>query len=198
MNKIISRTTFIDKLIKKNELGQPFKLFRHQREILNLAFAFDENGKLPYDTIIYSCPKSGKTTLNAALTLWWALTQEAPNECLVVANDLEQAKGRAFASCEGIIKHNPELKEECKAQQKNIFLDNGTAIRAISSDYQRASGSDHGWVSYEEIWAVTSENGRRLFEELTSVPTRKNSVKFIATYAGFEGESNLLNGQRKP
>jgi hypothetical protein len=43
-----------------------------------------------------------------------------------------------------------------------------------------------------EIWAVTSENGRRLFEELTSVPTRKNSVKFIATYAGFEGESELL------
>jgi hypothetical protein len=49
-----------------------------------------------------------------------------------------------------------------------------------------------GGVSYEEIWAVTSENGRRLFEELTSVPTRKNSVKFIATYAGFEGESELL------
>jgi len=47
-------------------------------------------------------------------------------------------------------------------------------------------------VSYEEIWAVTSENGRRLFEELTSVPTRKNSVKFIATYSGFEGESQLL------
>jgi hypothetical protein len=47
-------------------------------------------------------------------------------------------------------------------------------------------------VSYEEIWAVTSEKGRRLFEELTSVPTRENSVKFIATYAGFEGESELL------
>lgn len=39
---------------------------------------------------------------------------------------------------------------------------------------------------------MTSENGRRLFEELTSVPTRENSVKFIATYAGFEGESELL------
>ena len=47
-------------------------------------------------------------------------------------------------------------------------------------------------MSYEEIWAVTSENGRRVFEKLTSVPTRKNSVKFIATYSGFEGESELL------
>ena len=99
---------------------------------------------------------------------------------------------RAFASCEGIITYNPELKAECEVQQKNIFFDNGTAITAISSDYQGASGSNHGWVSYEEIWAVTSENGRRLFEELTSVPSRRNSVKFIATYAGFEGESQLL------
>jgi hypothetical protein len=49
----------------------------HQREILELAFTFDENGRLPYDTVIYSCPKkSGKTTLNAALTLWWALRKK--------------------------------------------------------------------------------------------------------------------------
>ena len=120
------------------------------------------------------------------------LNAGAPNECLVVANDLEQAKARAFASCEGIIEHNPALRAECEVQQKVIYIDNGTAITAISSDYQGASGSNHGWVSYEEIWAVSSENGRRLFEELTAVPTRKNSVKFIATYSGFEGESDLL------
>jgi|SRR5215471_10215287 len=118
--------------------------------------------------------------------------QEPPNECLVVANDLEQARARAFASCEGIIEHNPELRAECEVLQKNIFCNNGTSITAISSDYQGASGSNHGWVSYEEIWAVTSENGRRLFEELTSVSTRRNSVKFVATYSGFEGESELL------
>jgi phage terminase large subunit-like protein len=193
MKKTISCTNFIDRYIKKSELDKPFRLTSHQRQILELAFDFDENGKLPYDTVIYSTvKKSGKTTLNACLTLWWALTQEAPNECLVVANDLDQARARAFASCEGIIQHNPELKAECEVQQKNIYINNGTAITAISSDYQGASGSNHGWVSYEEIWAVTSENGRRLFEELTSVPTRKNSVKFIATYSGFEGESELL------
>jgi phage terminase large subunit-like protein len=122
MNKSISPLTFIDKLVKKNELGQPFKLFPHQREILNLAFTFDENGKVPYDTVVFSCPKkSGKTTLNAALTLWWALIQEAPNECLVVANDLEQAKGRAFASCEGIIEHNQSLKPSVRYSKRIFF-----------------------------------------------------------------------------
>ena len=37
----VSPVTFIDKLIKKNELGQPFRLSDHQREVLRLAFAFD-------------------------------------------------------------------------------------------------------------------------------------------------------------
>jgi len=40
-------TTFIEKLVKKNELGQPFTLMDHQREILRLAFAFEEHGRLP-------------------------------------------------------------------------------------------------------------------------------------------------------
>jgi hypothetical protein len=37
-----------------------------------------------------------------------------------------------------------------------------------------------------------SERSRRLYEELTPVPTRKNSIRFISTYAGWEGESLLL------
>jgi hypothetical protein len=70
MNKTISPITFIDCLVKKNERGQDFKLTDDQREILRLAFAFDSNGRLPWDTIIYSCvKKSGKTTINGAVTL---------------------------------------------------------------------------------------------------------------------------------
>jgi hypothetical protein len=56
--RIISPLTFIDKLVKKNELGRPFALMDHQREVLRLAFAFDEDGRLPWDTIIYSCVKT--------------------------------------------------------------------------------------------------------------------------------------------
>jgi phage terminase large subunit-like protein len=75
MNKNIFTVTFIEKCVRKSELGRPFRLMPHQKEILELAFAFNEDGRLPYDTVIFSCPKkSGKTTLNAALTLWWALT----------------------------------------------------------------------------------------------------------------------------
>jgi hypothetical protein len=190
--KIISPITFIDNLVKKNELGQP-RLTDEQREILRLAFPFDQDGGLPWDTILYSCvKKSGKTTLNGALTLYWGFTQEAPNEILVLANDLEQSLARVFKTMEGIIKHNPELKAEAEPQTKTIFLANGTTITAISGDYAGAAGSNHGFVSYDELWAYTSESSRRLWEELTPVPTRRNSIRFITTYAGFENESDLL------
>jgi phage terminase large subunit-like protein len=123
MNKSISPITFIDKLVKKNELGQPFGLMDHQREILRLAFAFDENGRLPWDTIIYSCvKKSGKTTINSAITLAWSFTQEAPNEILILANDLEQTLARVFKTMEGLIKFNPELQAEAgSAGQKHLL-----------------------------------------------------------------------------
>jgi hypothetical protein len=190
---IISPITFIDRLIKKNELGQSFALTDEQREVLRLAFAFDEDGRLPWDTIIYSTvKKSGKTTLNGALTLAWGFTQEAPNEILILANDLEQSLARVYRTMEGIIEHNPELKLEAEVLQKQIFLDNGTSITAISGDYQGAAGSNHGWISYDELWAYTSESSRRLWEELTPIPTRRNSIRFITTYAGFENESQLL------
>ncbi|HZI86681.1 MAG TPA: hypothetical protein VFD48_07585 [Pyrinomonadaceae bacterium] len=69
---------------------------------------------------------------------------------------------------------------------------NGTTITAISGDYAGAAGSNHGFVSHDELWGSTSEASIRLFEELTAVPTRKNSIRFISTYSGFEGESKLL------
>jgi len=34
---------FIDKLVKKNELGRPFSLMDHQREVLRLAFINRDN-----------------------------------------------------------------------------------------------------------------------------------------------------------
>lgn len=41
----------------------------------------------------------------------------------------------------------------------------------------------------------TREASTRLWDELTPVPTRKRSIRFVETYAGFEGESSLLKDQ---
>jgi hypothetical protein len=132
-----------------------------------------------------------KTTLNGALTLWWAATQEAPNEILILANDLEQC-WPGYSRPWKASMNNRELQCEAEVQSKSIYLNKGKTITAISGDYSGAAGSIRGLVSYDELWGYVSESSIRLWEELTSVPTRKNSIRFISTYAGFENESKLL------
>jgi hypothetical protein len=189
---------FIDRYITRNELGQPFRLLPHQRVVLALAFTFDADGRLPWDTIVYSTiKKSGKTTINAALTLWWAFTQEPPNELKMIANDLEQSTSRTFATIKGLIRHNVDLARSATVGARRITFTNSTVLDALANDYAGEAGANQGLVSVTELWAFISESSRRLWEELTPVPTRRNSIRIIDTYAGFEGESELLMGLYK-
>lgn len=184
---------FIDTLIHHNEIGGGFALAQHQRDFLRIAFAFDADGRLPWDTIVYSAPKkSGKTGFGAAVTCWWAFCHEAPNDIKIVANDLDQSVGRVFGAIAGMIKSNPILDASASITASTIRLSNDTSIEAIASEYRGSAGSNHGWTVWDELWGFTSEDSRRLWDELTPVPTRKNSVRFVVTYAGFENESNLL------
>jgi phage terminase large subunit-like protein len=184
---------FIDRFITRDEHGCPFQLFLHQRTFLQAAFQFEPDGELTCNTITYGATKkSGKSTTNGIVTLWWAFTQEAPNEILIIANDLEQATSRVFQTLKGLLRHNPELGCCAKVQAKLITLTNGTTIRPIASEYAGAAGSNHGFTSWDDLWAYTSERSWRLWEELTPVPTRRNSVRFITTSAGFLNESALL------
>lgn len=184
---------FIDRFIRRNELNQPFALMPHQREVLRLAFPFDADGRLPWSDIVFSCvKKSGKTTIDAMVTLWFAFTQEAPNDVKLCANDQEQSISRTFTTIKGLLKFNPELGTAADVRAQAIILANGTTITALANDYAGEAGANQGWSSWTELWAYTSESSRRLWEELTPVPTRRNSVRFVDTCAGFEGESVLL------
>jgi len=187
---------FIDDFIKVNERGAPFTLQPHQRTVLRAAFTFDADGRLAWETFLYSCPmKSGKTTINAALCIWWAMTQEAPNELYVHANDEEQARSRVFSTILRLFRRNPGLAASAVVLDKaRIVLTNETELKAMASEYAGAAGSDRGLTSWDELWAFESEASRRLWEESTPVPTRRNSIRIVSTYAGWEGESGLLHG----
>ena len=189
---------FLETEIWETERGKPFRLFPHQRTVLELAFGLREDGTLPWDTIVYATvKKSGKTTLNAAVVTAWAYTMDAPNEIYALANDEEQAKSRAYGAAMKIIKRHPELLESVVGQERGLTgsgfeLDNGTIVKPLASDAAGAAGGNHGLTSWDELWAYTSEGSMRLWDEMTPVPTRQPSARFITTYAGFENESKLL------
>jgi len=172
---------------------RPIVLMPHQKRFLRHVLTRDADGRFPYVTIIDSqVKKSGKTELAALVTLWVALTEPGLPECYVLANDLEQAQARSFAAIKQVIQRNPILRAECKVAQRRIILPSGGFIEALPSDYAGGAGANPTMTTWDELWAYRSESSMRLFEEFTPVPTRKNSIRWIATYAGFKGESTLL------
>ena len=190
---MISICQFINEFAIRED-NRAFQLEDHQRRILEEAFRFDENERFVYRTIIYSAPKkSGKTAINALVCLWWGFCIQPPDEIIIASNDLDQSISRVFDAAKGFVSRNPNLKERSDFQGRLLIrLKNETTIKAIPSDYTGQAGANQGLVSFDELWGFMSEKSRRLYEELTPVPTRKNSVRFISTYAGWEGESTLL------
>lgn len=188
---------FIDDFIQRDEKGRPFRLAEHQRRVLAKAFQWERNASDEIDRLLLrlllwgEMKKSGKTFLAACLALWWGFI--VPNtEIIIVANDLEQSIGRVFKTVVQILKANSALMKSAKIQSADIALSNGTTITAISSDYKGAAGSRHSLVVYDELWGFSLERSERLFEELTVPPTESNAWVLVVTYAGWSGESVVL------
>lgn len=159
------------------------------KRFLEYALKFnDETVSFYYDTVLFSAPKkSAKTTLAASVACWYAEVCPDNSEIYVVANSREQAEGRVMRD----IRFHCEQRGY-RVTAEGVFLPNGTEIRSISTSYSTAAGSRHSLVLYDELWGATSERDIRLWEELTPIPTIPHSLRFISTYAGFYGESQLL------
>ncbi len=174
--------------------GKPIRFEKHQRKILGKAFKVGADGRLSYSTVVYSCPKkSGKTCVGAVVALWFAYELEPGAEVILAANDLEQSTGRAYREVRKMVERSPVLKSRVSSiTAREITLTDGTSIKAIPTDAAGEAGANQSLSVFDELWGYTSERSRRLFEELTPVPTRATSVRLVTTYSGYEGESLLL------
>lgn len=182
-----------------------------QKAILSRALELDEStGKFKYETVLYSTiKKSGKTSLAAAVGAWYAEEVGPPGtEIFAIANDLEQIEGRVMRDIKFHFQMRIEKRESIKdplsgeevvLTDKNtkitmyrIDLPSGSFIQALAQSYKTVAGSRHALTLWDELWGVTSELSRRVWDEMTPIPTIPHSLRFIATYAGFENESDLL------
>jgi phage terminase large subunit-like protein len=188
-----SPIAFIQQVLIDPETKRPFVLLDSERSFLTHAFAVTADGRLRYPEQIYSCPKkSGKTTFAAIYVITLVLLfGGAYPEAICAANDYEQSVGRVFAAIKRIIECTPLLRAESKITTDKITISDA-AIAAIPSNYASAAGSNHVVAIFDELWAYNSERLRRLFDELVPPPTRRIACRLTVTYAGFEGESALL------
>ena len=184
---------FIQQMLIDPETNRPFVLLDAERVFLTHAFAIGADGRLLYPEQIYSCPKkSGKTTFAAIYLITMVLVYGgAYAEGICAANDYEQSVERVFAAIRRIIECSPQLRDAAKITSDKITIFDAVII-AIPADYASAAGSNHVIAVFDELWAYVSQRSRRLFDELVPPPTRRFACRLTVTYAGFEGESALL------
>jgi phage terminase large subunit-like protein len=114
-------------------------------------------------------------------------------EATICANDLEQARGRVFEMIKRIVECSPRLRADANITQARIeFPDLKATIQAIGADYAGAAGGNQCIAVFDELWAYSTERSHRLWDELVPPPTRKIACRLTVTYAGFAGESTVL------
>lgn len=168
------------------------ELHEEVKHVIRTMTARDDNGFL-YSTWIYSAPKkSAKTTNSAGLGLWWAW--QVPNgHVYIVANDLKQADSRMFRIIKHSIEAHPVMRHHAKVVNYKITLSNGTIIEAIPCDPKGEAGLNPTAILYTEAWGLMGNKAEQMWSEMALSPTRVgNSFKLVESYAGYSGQSTVL------
>jgi hypothetical protein len=187
---------FIREALVNPETNAPFILYREQVRFIREAFTPRADGSLPYVELIFSTPKKGGKTLLAALLLLYVIICLGGQfaEGYACANDAEQAQSRVYQAAARILQASPLLRGIARIGANRIEFSTGATITALASHYASAAGANPTITVFDELWAYTSEAARRMWDEMAPVPTRVASIRLTVTYAGFVGESDLLEG----
>lgn len=171
------------------------KIAPYQEKALIHAFSRDAKGLFNYDIILWGdIKKSIKSCLAAAAVLWRAWHVDY-GQFFIAANTREQADSRVFYYIRRAIELNPNLRSVChvNASTHTIDLPNHARIEAIAGNAAGEAGGNPTMVEVTEAWGATGKEAIRLWTE-TSLPPALfgRSQRWLDTYAGYEGESELL------
>lgn len=175
------------------EIKGPIVLEPYQKACLREALSRDWDGRFKYSTVIWSdIKKSIKSTLAAAVALWRAVNLDW-GQIVIVANDLKQADSRVGYYLRRAVELNPELREQCRVIRYLVELANHTKIESVPIDPSGEAGGNADMVVFSELWGSHLEAQQRMWTEMTTPPNKFGlSQRWVETYAGYTGESVLL------
>lgn len=187
------------------ETGRPVQLEPLQVILYNYFLDLRSLPPFGFTEMLWTAvKKSAKTASAAIMARYVAETWGFKQEIYVLANDEEQAKGRIWQSVRTSIELDPDYDKHKRILTKSgqaiwrvtddklEHLPSGSTIVVVNIDYRGAAGGNPSATFFSELWGYTREAHRKVFDELTPVPTRARSIRWVETYAGFEGESLLL------
>lgn len=194
--ELLLRSGDIVDWIEKNyyipETNGPIELVPYQKAMLREATRRDADGLLVYSTVLWcDIKKSAKSSIAAAVALWRASTTPW-GSVKIVANDLKQADSRVNRYMQRSIQLNPNLIGITKRGNLTRFP-NGALVEAVPIDPGgEAGGTDH-LIVFSELWAARHKAFQQMWTEMTLSPTLYgNSQRWIETYAGYVGQSPIL------
>lgn len=152
-----------------------------------------DSGQFIYSVVLWSdIKKSIKSTIAAAVILWRAY-HTPYGQFLIVANDLKQADSRVGYYFRRAIELNPILRAECKVRNYKVEMANKAFVEAIPIDPTGEAGGNADMVCFSELWGAHEKAQKRMWTETTLPPQKFGySQRWIETYAGYSGESELL------
>lgn len=185
------------------QTSEPIKIPLHQKAVLRYFFTRRENGHFPFQTITYSTiKKSGKSTIAGLIARWFAETQGRYKEIMTIGNDLEQAKDRSYKEVVRSLEMTPGYNYARanlpgrwwvnKLSMKCVLT--GSSIKAIAVDAKGEAGGQQALTIWTELWGAENVEAKRFWDEMQPIPTVPDSLRLVETYAGYDGESELLRG----
>ncbi len=185
---------------------KPMPRWPHVDLILDLMFYPEKYGYPHWFTKLYSCPKKSiKTTISAVIAQWVPETWNGKQECIFLASDAEQSKGRGYAAFRDSIEQNPRYDKDRRmlygpnkeelwrvTDRGATYLPDNSFLKPVSSDFAGEAGGNPTATFYTELWTWRLVKDQKLYSEMTVPPTRPEGFRFIDTYAGYSGESSVL------
>lgn len=172
---------------------EPITLHPVQKAVLREMFRQDEHGHFIYRDGLYSTiKKSGKTTIAAVVMQWACQTWGEFKEIYHLGNKLQQAQSRAFKLVRySILWGNNQAQWDITAT-KLTYRPLQSFIQALPVNAAGEAGGHQSLTTWTEAHGFTHQENERMWEELQPIPTEELSFRFVESYAGYKGESNLL------
>lgn len=186
----------------KNLLG----LFPVQEAPLREALSRKPDGTFKYDTVLWSWMKKSAKSMVIAAVADFVACHKPKASVKLIGNDLKQADSRVgYYLRESILlgkeqgydgaagSKMQEFRKNTIIKGYHILYPNGSKIEMIPVDPRGEAGGNDDLMVFSELWGWKHKSHQDMWAEMTISPNRFGyAQRWIDTYAGFEGESPIL------
>lgn len=180
---------FIESEFYVIETREPIILLDFEIELLTDLFLRKVKPNL---AVIGQPKKTGKSTYCAAVALWFLCCKPFA-EVYLLASDVQQTALVCYDKLVKSIRMNPRLQKPCKIMSGKGRIEYGDSSVQILAPNTSLAGINPSLIIAEELWAWTTQEHKRSWDELTNVPTREDNLNLVTSYAGYtEDEDSIL------